>query len=93
MKFQAICGIFYHQKAPLLLHAVSTKKIKTTKYNEKFLYDSLDSLKSGPGDNISTLLEKKWNSVCKSENIQTLNYKPESFMNVVIGLIAKETET
>jgi hypothetical protein len=39
-------------------------------------YILLDSLKGSPGDNISTLLKKKWNAVCKSEYVQTLQLKP-----------------
>jgi hypothetical protein len=38
-------------------------------------YILLDSLKGSPGDNISTLLKKKWNAVCKSEYVQTLQLK------------------
>lgn len=38
-------------------------------------YILLDSLKGSPGDNISTLLKKKWNAVCKSEYVQTLQFK------------------
>ena len=47
-------------------------------------YILLDSLKGSPGDNISTLLKKKWNPVCKSEDVQTLPIKTDfiCFINV-----------
>ncbi len=35
----------------------------------------LNSLKGSPVDNISTLLKKKWNPICKSEDVQTLQLK------------------
>lgn len=42
------------------------------------MYLVLDSLYSSSGDNISSLLEQKWNTVSKSENIEALSQISES---------------
>lgn len=55
------------------------KERKKTKNYSTASYILLDSLKGSPGHNISTLLKKKRNPVCKSEYVQTLQLKQAFF--------------